>query len=94
MAHLAQNILRKVTYAAAAIALLTGAASAQLPMPGISLSGEGPPLTPEKQEKRKATEDAYKSALKKIPEKKMSADPWENMRPNSSTSPKAKQGRQ
>jgi hypothetical protein len=69
MAHLAQNILRKVTYAAAAIALLTGAASAQLPMPGLNLSGDKPPLTPQEEEKRKATEDAYKSALKKIPEK-------------------------
>jgi hypothetical protein len=90
MAHLAQKILRKVIHAVAAIALLTGAASAQ--MPGINLSGDAPALSPEEQEKRKATEDAYKSALKKIPEKKTSADPWGNIRQNPSTSPKTKQG--
>jgi hypothetical protein len=94
MANLAQKILRKATHAVAAIALLTGAASAQLPMPGLNLSGDAPPVSPEEQEKRKVTEDAYKSALKKIPEKKASTDPWGNIRPNPSASPKTKQGQQ
>ena len=33
---------------------------------------------------------AYKSAIQKIPDQKKSADPWENVRPT--TSSKAKQG--
>ena len=92
MAHLARNTLRKVIHAAAITALLAGAASAQLPLPGLNLSGDEPSLTPQEEEKRKATEDAYKSALKKIPDKQKSADPWENIRPNSSTASKTKQG--
>ena len=92
MAHLARNTLRKVIHAAAITALLAGAASAQLP--SVNLLGDKPPLTPEEEEKRKATEDAYKSAIKKIPDKQKSADPWENIRPNSSTASKTKQGQQ
>ena len=94
MAHLAQKILRKVIHAAAVVALLTGVASAQSLMPGLNLSGDKPPLTPQEEEKRKAIEDSYKSALKKIPDKQKSVDPWENIRPNPSTSPKTKQGQQ
>ena len=94
MAHLAQKILRKVIHAAAVVALLTGVASAQSLMPGLNLSADKPPLTPQEEEKRKATEDSYKSALKKIPDKQKSVDPWENIRPNPSTSPKTKQGQQ
>jgi hypothetical protein len=92
MVHLAQKILRKVIQAAAVVPLLTGVASAQLPIPGLNLSGDAPPLTPEEQEKRKATEDAYKSALKKIPDQKKSADPWGNIRPDQPASSKTKQG--
>ena len=94
MAHLAQKILRKVIHAAAVVALFTGVASAQSLMPGLNLSADKPPLTPQEEEKRKATEDSYKSALKKIPDKQKSVDPWENIRPNPSTSPKTKQGQQ
>jgi hypothetical protein len=94
MANLAQKILRKVIYAAAVVPLLTGVASGQFPMPGISLSDEKPALTPEEQEKRKATEDSYKSALKKIPDKQKSVDPWGTIRPNPSTSSKTRQGQQ
>jgi len=94
MAHLAQNILGKVIRAVAVIALLTGAASAQFQTPGINLSPDEPRLTPEEKEKRQAAEDAYKSALKKIPDQKKSVDPWQSMRPNSSTSSTAKQGQQ
>jgi hypothetical protein len=53
------------------------------------LTPESRPLTPEEKEKREAIEDAYKSAIQKIPDQKKSADPWENMRPT--TSSKAKQ---
>ena len=94
MVYLAQNILRRVTLTAAVMALLTGAAFAQLPMPGLKFSPDRPPLTPEEKEKQKAVDDAYKSAIKKIPDKKKSADPWENIRPNPSTTSKTKRGQQ
>lgn len=64
-----------------------GAASAQMPMPAITLNpdsgSEGRPLTKEEAEKKQAREDAYKSALEKIPNKenRKPVDPWENMRP-------------
>jgi hypothetical protein len=65
-------------------ALLIGAASAQFPMPGISLNpgADRPPLTKEEAEKKQAREDAYRETLKKIPNKenKKPVDPWDNMR--------------
>ncbi len=84
-------MLRKSILAGAIIALLTGAASAQMPMPGMTL-GNGPKqLTPEERAKQKAIDDAYKAATKKIPEKKTPDDPWGNVRPNPSASAKNKQ---
>jgi len=65
--------------ASATIAALTGTASAQF-MPGMSLVPDRRPLTPEEKEKRKAVDDAYRSAISKLPDKKKSADPWENVR--------------
>jgi hypothetical protein len=78
-------MLRKVIQAAAIIALLTGPAVAQLPMPSISLHEDKPPPTPEEVEKQKALDNAYRSAAKKIPDKKL-ADPWGDIRtpPNAS----------
>jgi hypothetical protein len=86
-------MLRKILHAGAIIALLTGAASAQLPIPGISLDSSTRPMTPEEKEKQKAIEDAYKSAIRKIPEKKP-FDPWGDVRPNPSPASKPKQGQQ
>jgi len=60
--------------------LLTGAASAQLPMPGITLSPDrSRVLTPEEKEKQKAIDDQYRATIKQIPDKRTS-DPWGNMR--------------
>jgi len=96
---LAWKIAWRLIPAAAVSALFMGTASAQSPtespsqsplMPSISLTPESRPLTPEEKEKREAIEDAYKSAIQKIPDQKKSADPWENVRPT--TSSKAKQG--
>ncbi|MBV1698253.1 MAG: hypothetical protein KGK33_13775 [Hyphomicrobiales bacterium] len=39
------------------------------------------PLTPEEVQQRKAADEAYQAAIKKIPDKKTSADPWGNIRP-------------
>jgi hypothetical protein len=84
---------RKALLAGAALALLTGAASAQLmqnpgggmPMPGISLGHDKPPPTADQIAKQKAIDDAYKSATKKIPDKKTAADPWATVRPSPGT---------
>ena len=85
----AGDVLRKFIHAGAIVALLTGAASAQF-TPGISLTPEDRPLTPEDKEKRKAVDDAYKSAIEKIPDKQKFVDPWGNIRPNPPSSANGK----
>jgi hypothetical protein len=73
-------MLRKLFGATAIIALLTTAAAAQLPMPGISFGhDEKRKLTPEEQAAQDARDKAYKAELNKIPEKKTN-DPWGNIR--------------
>jgi hypothetical protein len=96
MLHLAQNILRKIIHAAAIATLLVGNAFAQLPMPGIDLNPDSSrrPLSPEEKEKQEAIDDAYKSAIKKIPDKQKPVDPWGNIRPEPPTSSKTKHGQQ
>jgi hypothetical protein len=76
--------------AGAIIALLPGPALAQF-MPGINLQTEAPPLTPEQQQKRKAVDEAYRSTIEKIPEKKKSADPWGNLRSTTTTPSRQRQ---
>jgi hypothetical protein len=73
--------------ASAVIAALISTASAQF-MPGINLAPDARPLTPEEQEKRKAVDDAYQSAIRKVPDKKKPADPWGDIRPSTTTSSK------
>ena len=89
-----KDILRKIAHAGSIIALLTGVASAQIKTPGINLAPQDRQLTPEEKEKQKAIEDAYKSAIGKIPDKKTPVDPWGAVRSNPSPSPKPKQGQQ
>ena len=75
------------------LAALTGAAFAQMPMPSLHLGADNkPPPTPEEIEKQKALDDAYKSATKKVPDKKVD-DPWATVRtaPSSPTTSKDKQ---
>ena len=73
-------MLRKFSGAAVILALLTGTAAAQLPMPGLSFGhDEKKKLTPEEQEAQDARDKAYKAQLNKIPEKKTN-DPWGNIR--------------
>jgi hypothetical protein len=80
-----REFIRFLGGASATIVALTGTASAQL-MPGIDLGGsDSPPLTPEEQEKRKAVDDAYRSAIAKVPDKKKSADPWGDVRSTTTT---------
>jgi hypothetical protein len=92
MVYSIQNLLWKLAQAWSLIALLIGAAFAQVP--GINLAPEDHPLSTEEIDKRKATEDAYQSALKKIPDQKKSVDPWGNIRPDQPAASKTKQGQQ
>jgi hypothetical protein len=83
----------KVLRAAALIALLTGPAYAQ--MPNINLMPETVSKTPEQREAEEARDKAYKESLKKIPDAKVSADPWGNVRtdtPKAAGKPKSKTG--
>jgi hypothetical protein len=75
------NSLHKAVCAGAIVALSTGMASAQLPVPGITLSPDGGrTLTPEEKEKQNAIDEKYRASLKQIPEKRTPSDPWSNMR--------------
>jgi hypothetical protein len=87
-------MLRKLITAGVIVALLVGAAAAQQPQqplqPSIPLNQKRPP-TQEEIDRQKAADDAYDAAIKKIPEKKSSADPWGTIRPSSPTASKSKQ---
>ena len=90
MAPVIQDTLRKLIGAAAIVACLTGSVFAQF-TPGLTLSPDTErQLTPEQKEKQKALDEAYRSAIGKIPDKQKPADPWGNIRP--AESPKSKQG--
>jgi len=86
------TILNNVIRAGVIVALLTGPASAQLPMPGVTLApDQRRALTPEEQEKQKALDDRYKETMKKIPDKRPPADPWGNIRSTPAASSKQRQ---
>ncbi|MFZ0068434.1 MAG: hypothetical protein WAK90_19895 [Pseudolabrys sp.] len=73
------------------VVALAGSGSAQQFMPGIDLVPESRPLTSEEREKRKAIDDAYRSAIEKLPDQKKSADPWGDVRSTKTTSSKQRQ---
>jgi hypothetical protein len=68
----------RVFSAVFAIALLAGPAYAQTP--SINLLPETISKTPEQKEADEARDQAYRESLKKIPDAKVSADPWGNVR--------------
>ena len=74
----------KVLRTAAVIALVTGPAYAQ--MPNINLIPEIASKSPEEKEADQARDKAYRDSLKKIPDAKVSNDPWGVVR---SDAPKA-----
>jgi hypothetical protein len=82
----------KVLRAVAMVALLTGPAYAQ--MPNINLVPETKSMTPEEKEAEAARDKAYRESLKKIPDAKVSADPWGNVRTDTpkAVKPKTKTG--
>jgi hypothetical protein len=59
---------------AAAIALLTGPAYAQ--MPALNLLQDGPGKSPAQSAAEDARDKAYKESLRKIPDAKAPSDPW------------------
>jgi hypothetical protein len=61
-----------------AIGLPAGPAHAQSPK--VNLLADGPSKSPEDIEKEEAAQKAYKESLKKIPDAKVSSDPWGNVR--------------
>lgn len=69
----------KVFRTLAVIALLTGPAYAQQ-MPDINLIPQLKSKTPEEKEQEAQQQKAYKDSLKKIPDAKVSNDPWGNVR--------------
>jgi hypothetical protein len=69
----------KVLRAAVVIALLTGPTYAQQ-MPNINLIPEVASKTPEEKAADEERDKAYRESLKKIPDAKVSADPWGNVR--------------
>jgi hypothetical protein len=70
----------RILSAAAVIALLTGPAYAQMQTPHVNLLSDLPSKTPEDKEQEAAQQKAYKESLKKIPDAKVSSDPWGNVR--------------
>ncbi len=70
----------KVFGSAAVIVLLAGPAYAQLATPNINLIPELQSKTPEEKEAEAARDKAYKESLRKIPDAKVSSDPWGNVR--------------
>ena len=82
-----RTMLRKLI-PAALLSLAAGPAAAQ-----VALSPFNAPehrKSPEEIAKQKAIDNAYKSAMDKIPEKKAGNDPWGNLRdaPPTATKPK------
>jgi hypothetical protein len=65
--------------AAALMVLLTGPAYAQA-LPDINIIPEARGKTPDEIEQDKANEKAYKESLRKIPDAKVSSDPWGTVR--------------
>jgi hypothetical protein len=84
----------KVFSAVFAIAVLTAPAYAQAP--SINLIPETVSRTPEQKEADEARDQAYRESLKKIPDAKVSADPWGSVRTDAPkvapTKPRTKTG--
>ena len=72
-------MLRNLIQAAAIIALVTGPASAQVAL--SPFKGQDKKLTPDELKEQQQREKDYKAALDKVPEKKVTVDPWGDIRP-------------
>jgi hypothetical protein len=70
----------KVFRSAAVIVFLAGPAYAQMATPNINLIPELQSKTPEEKEAEAVKDKAYKESLRKIPDAKVSSDPWGSVR--------------
>ena len=70
----------KLLRVAAVMALMIGPAYAQMQTPNINLLADSPSKTPDEIEADQAREKAYQDTLKKIPNAKVSNDPWGGVR--------------
>ena len=82
-------MLRKLIHAAAILALVTGPAAAQMAL--SPFKGQERKLTPDELKAKQDRERDYKAAMDKIPEKKVTVDPWGDIRPAPQTTAKNKQ---
>ena len=69
---------------AAVFALLASPAYAQV-SPKFNLNQDAPPKTQEELDAEAARDKAYKESLKKIPDAKVSSDPWGTVRSDAPT---------
>ena len=72
-------MLRNLIQAAAILALATGPAAAQMAL--SPFKHEERKLTPDELKAQQQRDKDYKAAMDKIPEKKVTVDPWGNIRP-------------
>jgi hypothetical protein len=72
---------------AAVFAVLTAPAYAQVP--NISMIPETPSKTQEQKDADEARDKAYRESLRKIPDAKVSSDPWGTVRTTPAPAPKA-----
>jgi hypothetical protein len=72
-------MLRNLIQAAAILALVTGPAAAQMAL--SPFKHDERKLTPDELKAQQQREKDYKAAMDKIPEKKVTVDPWGDIRP-------------
>jgi hypothetical protein len=72
-------MLRNLIQAAAILALVTGPAAAQMAL--SPFKGQEKKLTPDELKAQQQRDKDYKAAMDKIPEKKVTIDPWGDIRP-------------
>jgi hypothetical protein len=75
---------------ASVFALLTGPAYAQMSTPNVNLIPELQSKTPEEKAAEEERDKAYRDSLRKIPDAKVSNDPWGNVRGTDAPKPAAK----
>jgi hypothetical protein len=74
---------------AAVFALLTGPAYAQMATPNVNLIPELQSKSPEEKAAEEQRDKAYRESLKKIPDAKVSSDPWGTVRSAETPKPAA-----
>jgi hypothetical protein len=72
-------MLRKLIPAAAILALVAGPASAQVAL--SPFKEQEKKLTPDELKEKQQRDKDYKAAMDKIPDKKVTVDPWGDVRP-------------